>query len=124
MIDYDKIEELIGKPYDAQDFHCWTLVEELVPNAPKVEVIGGSYRLAKGGFERNAETIADKVEVQGDPQEGDIILVGSKKSLIHAGVLLIDSGNRLVIHNDKDGVHIVPMIPFMQQYAVVKVFRC
>ncbi len=112
------------KPYDAETWHCWSLVEALVPNAPKVEVVGGSYKLASRGFESNAKTIADTELVTDDPKEGDVILVGSDKYLSHAGVLLIDSGNLLVVENSPKGTQVVPFLAFVQQFKVFRVYRC
>ena len=121
----NKIDTLVGQSYDADTFHCWTLVEELVPCAPKLNVIGGSYPNAIREFQKNVPTYLDDYEfVTGKLQDLDVILAGTRDKLNHAGVLLIDSGNELIIHNDKKGVHIEPFDYFVKQYQSVKAFRC
>ena len=121
----DKISELIGREYDANNFHCWSLVEELVPKAPKLAVIGGSYKKAIEGFAKETPNYLELYEeVLKDPQNGDVLLAGNEKHLVHAGVLVYDSGTPLVIHNDIKGVHVEPLYYFKKKYSVIKVIRC
>ena len=120
----DRITELIGTPYDENNFHCWTLVETLVPNAPKLDVQGGDFTRAAHQFKKEVPKYIEMYhEVLEDPQNFDIVLAGSK-FLNHAGVLIIEDGNALVIHNDINGVHVEPLYFFRKKYPTIKVMRC
>ena len=120
----DKINDLVGRPYNAQTFHCWSLVEELVPNAPKLSVIGGNYEQSIREFKKNTpEYIEQFTEVRENAKSGDIVLAGNNY-INHAGVLYLDSDNVLVIHNDTKGVHVEPMYYFQKQYKMIRLLRC
>lgn len=120
----DKIESLIGRPYDAERFHCWTLVEELVPEAPKLKVIGGNYTSAIKQFkEQINNNVKQYIEVRERPQSSDIVLAGNNY-INHAGVLVEEDGTFLVVHNDKNGVHVEPMYYFMKNYKQIRIIRC
>ena len=120
----DKLEELVGREYDATHFHCWHLVEELVPKAPKLQVEGGDYAKAIRGFRNETPNYIEMFdEITEDFKDLDVILVGNQH-LNHAGVLIFDSGNPLVIHNDIKGVHVEPLKYFIEPFKKSKVFRC
>ena len=89
-----KINNLIGKPYDANDFNCWHLVRELDDRVPSIDIVAKQFTamktlkkgLASGLLYNEVYTFED----------GDIILLGNKKeNLHHAGYYY----KGLLIHN-------------------------
>lgn len=119
-----KVNELIGRTYDAEDFHCWTLVEELVPGAPKLDVIGGDYENSIREFKKNTPNYIDNfADIIDKVIDGDVIVVGNNY-INHAGVIYVESDDILVIHNDIKGVHIEPLYQFSKRYKIIRLLRC
>ncbi len=120
-----KITNLMGKQYNPESFDCWSLVEELVPLAPKLDVIGCNYKEAIKEYKENNYKLNknfNEVPLK-NVRSQDIILVGHN-NINHAGVIYIDSSDTLVIHNDKNGVHTELFHKFIKKYNLIRLLRC
>jgi len=118
MINAEKINNYIGKQYDSKDFHCWHLVMELVPDAPKIDTLHKNLLATIGEFEDNIEKYQLR-EVDAY-QDGDIIILGNNNIFHHAGVFY-DNG---VAHNhEKYGVIYESMDSIKRIYQNIKGLR-
>ena len=113
----DKINSLIGAPYDEREFHCWNLVEILVPNAPKISVVSQSLYLNAKTFKNEIQNHRLK-EVQKFADK-DIILLGNKETFFHSGVYF----NGGVVHAKEGGVVYEKMDKIKLFYANIKGLR-
>jgi len=112
----DKINSLIGKPYDKDNFHCYHLVKELVPKAPDWTMVASIVEGLKWSSELTR--ITEQLE---DPEDGVIVLLGrSPTTLYHAGVYF--SG--LVVHVDKCGTRAEPLFKIKLKYPEMRFYRC
>lgn len=89
----------IGQKYDRNTNHCYSLVMELLPNAPKIEYMVGSASGSALTIEKSIKLYnlksVDKFENE------DIILMGTDGVYSHVGVYY----NGGVVHSDvKRGV--------------------
>jgi len=113
----DTVNTLIGKPYDAQYFHCWTLVELLLPYAPKVQVTAANLTVSVKEFkDRTQATNLKEVTDFGDK---DIIVLGRNEVYHHAGVFF----NGGIIHVDKLGTRWQLLSDMAKVYPSIKGFR-
>lgn len=120
----DKINLFIGKPYHEVNFNCWTLIEEIVPNAPKIKAIGNNFSKAIKEFKSKTPEYENLFnEILENPESLDIILAGNNY-INHAGILIKEDNNFLVLHNDKEGVHIEPAYRFIKKYKTTRIMRC
>lgn len=113
----DKINSLIGKPYDLYEAHCYNLVMDLIPDAPKVEFVADSlYKSIK----QIDTTIKDyRLQPVNKYRNKDIILLGRNGVFHHVGVYY-DGG---VVHADKNGVIYEKMSRIKLYYSHIKGIR-
>lgn len=113
----EKVQELIGKPYDTETYNCWHLVMDLVPTAPKVDVVATKIVAMSFFNDKKYYTGFKEVEI---PKDGDIVLMGSTpKHLHHAGVYV----NGGVIHADKPSVMFRSITYMKRLYREVRFYR-
>lgn len=98
----EKINKLIGKPYDRRNYHCWSFIEEIYPNAPKIDYVQENLYNSIKKFEENLKIQKFFFKYIEKPENFDIILLGNKKGLNHVGIYYEDS----IIHNDVQGVRV------------------
>lgn len=102
IISDETINNIIGKKYNNETFHCWSLVEELIPEVPKVNIIVETQSRNIKHFKEKIPKYKELIEVE-KIEDGDFILLGrNEKNYFHVGVIL---KNNLIIHNTRiDGV--------------------
>ncbi len=96
----DKVNGIIGLPYDKFEAHCWHLVEFLVPDAPKLEGAATSLTASVKHFNKELECHALNEVHEDDFINKDIVILGKNNIMFHAGVYY-DGG---VIHASDNGV--------------------
>jgi len=114
---YDKVNGVIGQPYDKFKNHCWHLVEYLVPTAPKLEGTAESLRTSVGHFQEELNKTA-LVEVTSFKDQ-DIIVLGRGGTYHHAGVFC----NGGVVHADVGGTIWQSLSDIRNIYPEVKGLR-
>ena len=93
----DKINSLIGKPYNATTYHCWNLVKELQPSAPDIDVIASKTTAVRYMNDKHY----DNWIITQSPKDLDICLLGTKEDVYqHARIFF----NGMIIHAD------IPMV--------------
>ena len=113
----DKINSLIGREYNANTWHCWHLVCELVPCAPRIEASVTCVRDAI----RAGEVPINKMEFVKIPRNGCVVMLGSRHSTMHhAGVYYNDG----VVHADKVGTRYEKMEVMEKKYTYIRFLRC
>lgn len=113
----DKINKVIGLPYDAYKAHCWDLVEYLVPNAPKLSVAAESLTASVRHFKE--EKAKYNLQEVTEFKDGDILLLGKDKTLFHAGVYF----NGGVVHASTTGVVYERLQDIKRTYSLIKGLR-
>ena len=113
----DSINDIIGKPFNAETFHCWTLVEELLPEAPKLDVTATSIIKSIKHFRDEMPEIG-LIEVD-TYENGDIIVLGKNGVYMHAGVYY-DGG---LVHVDHYGARYQPMKDIDKVYTMKQGLR-
>ncbi len=110
----DKINGIIGKKYDAVNFHCYDLVMFLVPDAPMIE--GDTKNLTCTVKQFKSEIPLHNLnEIDEDSfKDKDIILLGSNNIYHHVGIYY-DGG---IVHNSKVGVVYEPL------HMIKKIYNC
>ncbi len=113
----DKINSLIGTPYDADMYHCYTLVMELQPKAPTLDLIASKTTAVRY---MNDDEYPNCIEVE-KPSDLDIVLLGIKEDTYqHAGIYF----KGLVIHADRPSVRAEKLDIIRNTYPFIKVFTC
>jgi len=87
-------DELVGKPYDAETFHCWHFIEECL-DVPRLQHLS---------VDRAEENINDNLPFfieREEPMDYCLVLLGTR----HIGIY--KNGN--VYHNDRDAVKCQPL---------------
>ena len=116
---YDKVNEVIGKAYDAEKSHCWNLVEYLVPTAPKLEGQASSLRISVDLFKKELDrTKLTDVSID-HLKDQDIVVLGRGGVFHHAGVYC----NGGVVHADVHGTVWQSMADMRKIYPEVKGLR-
>ena len=115
----DKVNSVIGLPYDAYDAHCWHLVAFLVPDAPKVEGTAKTLTLSVRHFKEELDTHKLNEIEKENFQNKDIIILGMNNIMFHAGVYY-DGG---VIHANNTGVVYQSMDMIEMYYTNIKGLR-
>ena len=111
----DRINELIGKPYDAKRFNCWHLVMELAPTAPNVDVVASKTTAIK--YMNDDEY--DGWEITESPKDFDICLLAIEENEYHhAGIYF----NGLIIHADMPMVRAEKLDIIRNKYPLIKVY--
>lgn len=110
----DRANKLIGKSYDAKEYHCWHLVCDLVPNAPRVNNIATTLSSLKAMNAAYSEL--EEIDV---PANGSVVLLGNHETLVHAGVWY--NGN--VIHAELGGVIMQPLLKLKQRFSLVRYYN-
>lgn len=115
----DKVNGVIGKPYDAYKAHCWNLVEYLVPGAPSIEGSAKNLTTSVKHFkqELNAHAL-NEIDVS-ELQNKDIVILGRNNVMFHAGVWY-DGG---IIHASDMGVIYQPLSIIKQLYSNIQGLR-
>jgi len=113
-----RANSLIGEPYNKDTNHCYSLVMQLLPNAPKIEhVVNGIYASVN---KINYEVKALKLKEVKEFQNEDIILLGRSTIYHHVGVYY-DGG---IIHADEDrGVVYDSMVQLKKFYPNMRGLR-
>ena len=104
----DKLNALVGKPYDADNYHCWHFIEAVMDVPTLIEV--------------HADTANDDVdkyiglftEIE-QPINGCIVLIGES----HVGVWY----NGGIYHNDTHGVRYEPKRTLKFRYKTFKYYE-
>ena len=115
----DKVNGIIGLPYDKFKAHCWHLVEFLVPDAPKLEGEAINLTASVKHFKKELESHALNEIDEADFKDKDIIILGRNNIMFHAGVYY-DGG---VIHASEMGVIYQPMSMIKLIYSNVQGLR-
>jgi len=113
----EEINKLIGKPFHPETFHCWTLVEILLPRAPKLDVTASSVFKSIKHF--RDEVPATTLEEVDSYEDKDIIVLGKNGVFMHAGVYY-DGG---IVHTDHTGVRYQRMKDIDKVYTMKQGFR-
>lgn len=113
----DKVNNLIGQPYSDKN-HCYALVMQLVPDAPKVEFLAdGIYKSIKQIEHTQTEYNLKNVD---NYKNKDIILLGNNEIYHHVGVYY-EGG---IVHSDiKNGVVYNSLEQLKKIYSSVKGLR-
>ena len=122
MINLEIVNNLIGKPYNKNTFNCWTLIELIVPNAPKVDIEVDSVTTTVKKIDKELKDNIDNFTYpnMGEEIEGDIVLFGHGDNMYnHAGVYY----NNIIIHNDTQGVRTEKYDIMKNKYKNVKILR-
>jgi len=77
----ERANKLIGLQYDIKTYHCWHLVCDLLPNAPRIEATATTLSALKA----MNQTYPSLKEIK-EPTDRCVVLMGNKDVLIHAGV--------------------------------------
>ncbi len=113
----DKINQLIGKPYNKETFNCYHLVQELVECAPDYDSVVSRLTQTR----HLNEDVYDNLEDVTEFKDGDIVLLGRElKKLHHAGVY--HSG--LIIHAETPSVRAETVKDMLRLYPVMRGLRC
>ena len=112
----DKINEVIGKPFDAVNFHCYHLVRYLVPKAPDWRVVAS---IAEGlRWSSELTKLTKRVTT---PESGDIALLGRTfKTMYHAGVYF----EGRIVHVDSVGTRAELLHIIARKYPAIRYYRC
>ncbi len=113
----DKANDLIGQSYDIYKAHCWDLVMELIPEAPKLQ--GTAENLTKSVKHFKHELELSSLEEVQMLYNKDIVIMGRNDTYFHAGVYY-EGG---VIHASLNGVVYEPIQSIHRQYNCVKGLR-
>ena len=113
----DKVNSVIGKPYNAYKAHCWDLVSFLVPNAPVTTSVANSLIASVKHFKNELSTY-NLTEVD-TYKNKDIIILGNSETYFHAGVFY-EGG---VIHADSNGVVYQDISTIAKTYTKIKGLR-
>lgn len=113
----EKAQELIGKPYDAKLYNCWHLVMDLVPTAPKVDVV--ATKIVAMSFFNNEDYYTGFTEVK-EPRNGDIVLMGNIPGKLHHAGVYINNG---IIHADNPSVMFRSIVFMKRLYKEVRFYR-
>ena len=114
---YDKVNEVIGRPYDSTKNHCWHLVEYLVPTAPKLEGEALSLAISVKHFKEELDRTA--LQEVTNFKDQDIIVMGRGGTFHHAGVFC----NGGVVHADTIGTIWQTLADLRKVYPEVKGLR-
>jgi len=116
----DKINSLIGQPYNKHTAHCWDLVEFLIPFAPKAEGVAQSLRVSVKHFDRELKKHnLNEILNEKDFENKDIIVMGKDGIFYHAGVYY-DGG---VVHAQEGGATYTPLDMIKKMYSDFKGLR-
>jgi len=114
----DKVNDIIGKKYDSESFHCYSLVEYLVPYAPKLE--GTAKSLSCGLSHFKSELSQHKLKKITEFKDKDLMVLGRNGIMFHIGVYYQDG----VIHNtESDGVIYQSMATIKSLYSNIEGLR-
>lgn len=113
----DKVNSLIGKPYDAYKSHCWSLVEALLDNAPKIQGTADTLFVSVKHFKK--ELLQHSLQEVTHYQNKDIIILGKNNSFFHAGVFY-ENG---IIHASEFGVIYQSLDTIKKTYTEIKGLR-
>ncbi len=115
----DKVNGIIGLPYDKYKAHCWDLVEFLVPDAPKIFGTAKTLATSVKHFKTELEIYKlNEIDIK-DFKDKDIVILGRNNIMFHAGVYY-DGG---VIHASESGVVYQPMDFIKKLYGNMQGFR-
>ncbi len=113
----NKVNSLIGKPYDEYKAHCYDLVMDLLPDAPKVDFVADS--LFKSVKQIDTTIKEHKLIPVNSYKDKDIILLGRNGTYHHIGVYY----NGGVIHADTRGAIYESMSKIKLYYSHIKGVR-
>ena len=113
----DKVNSLIGKPYEAYKAHCWTLVEDLLDNAPRIK--GTAETLTKSVKHFKKELLSHNLKEVDIYQDKDIIILGKNNTFFHAGVFYKGG----IIHASESGVVYQSLFEMKKIYTEIKGLR-
>ena len=111
----DKINSLIGKPYNAVNYHCFHLVKELQPKAPDIDVIASQMagaRLMNG-------KVYSGWEITDTPHNLDIVLLGTREDVYHHAGVLFEGG---IVHADKPSVRYESLSHIKKRYPCIRYY--
>ena len=113
----EKINSIIGKPYDAENYNCWHMVMELQPLAPSIDIAA----TRSAGIKNMNEDSYANWEVTESPSDLDICLLGNREdALHHAGVFY----NGMIVHNDVTTVRAEPLAIIKNKYKCIRFYKC
>ena len=119
MIFEDKVNEVIGKPYDAYKAHCWDLVMHLCPDAPRAKGVAHNLTCSVRQFSTEMKKYnLNKIELS-DIKDKDIVFLGRNNIMFHAGVYY----NGGVVHASERGVVYESMSTIKVMYTNIKGIR-
>ncbi len=115
----DKINGIIGLPYDKFTNHCWSLVEFLIPMAPTVKGTAKSLATSVSNFKRELQKHNLNEIDEGHFKNKDIIIMGRNGIMFHAGVFFEDG----IIHASENGVVYQPLSVIKIHYNSIQGLR-
>ena len=115
----DKVNDVIGKPYDVYKAHCWHLVKHLVPDAPDVHGTAKSLATSVRHFRDELNNHKLNEIDESDLKNKDIVILGKNNVLFHAGVYYDDG----IIHASESGVVYQPMSTIKIIYTNIQGLR-
>ena len=112
----EKINAVIGKAYDKDNYNCWDLVMELNPKAPSFDEVGTLYNALKYMNKDNYNGF----KITDAPQDGCICLLGKKPNVFHhAGIyfqgLIVHAVDPTVVANEISVIK--KLYPYMRFYS-------
>ena len=110
----EKVNSIIGKPYSTSDYHCYHVVEFLIPNAPKIDEVALTLSSVKELNKKHDEVL----ELQ-YPEDECIVLMGNNDIMVHAGV----SYKNGVVHNEVSGVKYEALQSIEKRFANIRYFH-
>jgi len=119
MTFYDKVNEVIGQPYDCENNHCWHLVEHLVPWAPRVEIEAANLTTSVKVIGRELERSELQEIAPSDLRDEDIVVLGRGGTFHHAGVFC----NGGIVHADSVGTIWQSLNDIKRTYPDIKGLR-
>lgn len=117
-----RARHVIGRPYDSEEFTCWSLCEEVV-KAPKVEHVTMTHReiMQKFKVEAYPREGWKSVPIDKDFKNGDILMLGNGSYIHHAGVYI----EKALLHVERGSFGAVhePLKRVLHRYKLMKAYR-
>ena len=113
----DKVNDLIGKPYDIANYNCWHLVMELVDHAPDIDKVA---TMSVGLRMMNDTANWAGFKKVFTPQDGDIVVMGNHKNAYHHAGVYFNGG---IIHSDKPSVSFKNLDDMKKVYKEMRFYR-
>ena len=115
----DKVNGIIGLPYDKFKSHCWHLVNFLVPDSPELDGTAKTLTSSVKHFKTELERHNLNEIKESELKNKDIVILGKNNIMFHAGVYYDDG----IIHASEMGVVYQSMSTIKQVYSNIQGLR-